>query len=219
MYYIEKIGEDTDRMDGMDEEVKLGEAQNLNKTHDITNGASAKQKLNITYSFREECKQIFYLARRHSSLYLVKFMFLSMIVVSVSCITADSYHTLIVSSFTLLGSLLFDQLGKKRVTEKFDFKRAEAFCDIMFLYMFFLFFLSTLLLLLENVFFSVGIEDGEACVSLKQFKWIMFFALESSTFSALVEAIVNIPEETLPSRQQKIGNVKLGTNIDTNNND
>lgn len=216
MYYIEKIGEDTDRMD---EEVKLGKAQDLNKTHDITNGASDKQKMNITYSFGEECKQIFFLARRHSPLYLVKFMFLAMIVVLVSCITADSYHTLIVSSFTLLGSLLFDQLGKKKVTEAFDFKRAECFCDIMFLYMFFLFFLSTILLLLENVLFKIGIEGSEACISLEQFKWIMFFALESSTFSALVEAIVNIPVETLPSRQQKTGNVKLGTNIDTNCND
>lgn len=142
MYYIGKIGEDTDRMD---EEVKLGKTQDLKKTHDITNGASDKQKMNITYSFGEECKQILFLTRRHSPLYLVKFMFLAMIVVLVSCITADSYHTLIVSSFTLLGSLLFDQLGKKKVTEEFDFKRAESFCDIMFLYMFFLFFLSTLL--------------------------------------------------------------------------
>lgn len=216
MYYIGKIGEDTDRMD---EEVKLGKTQDLKKTHDITNGASDKQKMNITYSFGEECKQILFLTRRHSPLYLVKFMFLAMIVVLVSCITADSYHTLIVSSFTLLGSLLFDQLGKKKVTEEFDFKRAESFCDIMFLYMFFLFFLSTLLLLLENVLFKVGIEGSEACISLEQFKWIMFFALESSTFSALVEAIVNIPEETLPSRQQKTGSVKLGTNIDTNCND
>lgn len=216
MYYIGKIGEDTDRMD---EEVKLGKVQDLNRTHDITNGASNQQKMHITYSFWEECKQIFFLARRHSPLYLVKFMFLAMIVVLVSCITADSYHTLIVSSFTLLGSLLFDQLGKKKVTEEFDFKRAESFCDIMFLYMFFLFFLSTLLLLLENVFFSVGVESSEASISLEQFKWIMFLALESSTFSALVEAIVNIPEETLPSRQKKAGNVKLGTNIDTTSND
>lgn len=216
MYYIGKIGEDTDRMD---EEVKLGNTENLNKTHDITNGASDKQQMNITYSFGEECKQILSLARRHSPLYLVKFMFLAIIVVLVSCITADSYHTLIVSSFTLLGSMLFDQLGKKRITENFDFKRAEGFCDIMFLYMFFLFFLSVLLLLLENVFFSVRIEGGEACISLEQFKWIMFFALESSTFSALVEAIVNIPEETLPSRQQKTGNVKLESSIDTSSND
>lgn len=200
----------------MDEEVKLGKTENLNKTHDITNGASDKQKMNITYSFRDECKQIFSLAGRHSYLYLIKFMFLAIIVVLVSCITADSYHTLIVSSFTLLGSLLFDQLGKKKITENFDFKRTEAFCGIMFLYMFFLFFLSVLLLILENILFGVGIEGKEACISLNQFKWIMFFALESSTFSALVEAIVNIPEETLPSRQQKTGHVKLGINIDTN---
>lgn len=203
----------------MDEEVKLGKTENLNKTHDITNGASDTQKMNITYGFREEFKQIFSLARRHSLLYLIKFMFLAMIVVVVSCITADSYHTLIVSSFTLLGSLLFDQLGKKVITENYDFKRAETFCNIMFLYMFFLFFLSTLLLLLENIFFGAGIEGSEACISLKQFKWIMFLALESSTFSALVEAIVNIPEETLPSRQKKTGNVKLRTNIDANSND
>lgn len=203
----------------MDEEVRLGKGENLNKTHDITNGASDKPKMNITYNFREECKQIFSLTRRHSPLYLVKFMFLAMIVVTVSCITADSYHMLIVSSFTLLGSLLFDQLGKKKITKNFDFKRAEAFCDIMFFYMFFLFFLSTLLLLLENVFFGAGIEGSEACISLKQFKWIMFLALESSTFSALVEAIANIPAETLPSRQQKTGNVKLGANIDTHSED
>lgn len=199
----------------MDEEVRLGKGENLKKTHDITNGAFDKQKMNITYSFREECKQIFSLARRHSRLYLVKFIFLVMVVVLVPCITADSYHTLIVSSFTLLGSLLFDQLGKKVISENFDFKRAEVFCDIMFFYMCFLFCLSILLLLLENVCFGAGMEGSEACISLKQFKWIMFFVLESSTFSALVEAIANIPEETLPSRQQKTGNVKLGANVDT----
>ena len=120
---------------------------------------------------------------------------------------------------TLLGSLIFDQLGKKKITEDFDFKRTEGVCGIMSFYIFFLFFLSVLLLIFEKVLFDVESECGKACVSLNAFKVIMFFALESSTISALVEAVANIPEQTLPSRQQKIGNVKMGTNIDTNVND
>lgn len=203
----------------MDEEVKLEKTGDLEKTHNITNGASNKQKKVIACSFWEECKQIFSLVKRHSYLYLIKFMFLAMIVVLVSCVTADSYHTLIVSSFTLLGSLLFDQLGNKKITENFDFRRAEAFCSVMSFYVFFLFFLSVLLLIFENMLFVVETDGKGTYISLNNFKVIVFFVLESSAFSALVEAITNIPEETLPSRQQKTGSVILKTNIDDNSND
>lgn len=202
----------------MDEEVKLGKEEELNRNHDITNGASDKPKMNIEFSFREECKQIISLAYRHSFLYIVKFIFLAMIATVVACVEAESYHSLIVSSFTLLSGLLFDQLGKKKITEKFDFKRAESFCDVMALYIVILFGCSILLLILEDRIFPVNAESVETYFGLYEFKWIMFFALFSSSFSALVEAIINIPEETLPSRQQKTGKVKSGINIDISNN-
>lgn len=203
----------------MDEEVKLGKEEDLNRNHDITNGASDKPQMNIGYSFREECKQIISLAYRHSFLYIVKFIFLAMIATVVACVEAESFHSLIVSSFTLLSGLLFDQLGKKNITENFDFKRAESFCDVMALYIVILFGGSILLLILEEQIFPVNVENAKVYWGLYEFKWIMFFALFSSSFSALVEAIINIPEETLPSRQQKTGKAKSGTSIDINNND
>lgn len=198
----------------MDEEVKVGKEEDLNRNHDITNGASNMQKMNIAYSFWEECKQLFALAYRHSFLYLAKFIFLAMIATVVACVGSDSYHSLIVSSFTLLSGLLFDQLGKKSDIENFDFKRAEAFCNMMALYILIMFGGSILLLILEDQIFPSDVVSSETYLSLFQFKWIMFFVLFSSSFSALVEAIINIPEETLPSRQQKTGKAKSGINID-----
>ena len=114
----------------------------------------------------------------------------------------------------MLSGLLFDQLGKRTIIENFDFKRAEAFCNVMALYIFIMFGGSILLLILEDQVFPVGVADAKTYLSLFEFKWIMFFVLFSSPFSALVEAIINILEETLPSRQQKTGKAKSGINID-----
>lgn len=156
----------------MDEEVNLGKEADLKRNHDITNGASGRQKRNIGYSFREECKQIFSLAYRHSLLYIVKFLFLAFIATVVACVEAESYHSLIVSSFTLLSGLLFDQLGKKKIAENFDFKRAELFCDIMTLYIIVLFLGSILLLILEKRVFPNGGASVNIC--LNEFKWLIF---------------------------------------------
>lgn len=190
----------------MDEE-KFGEIE-YKKTHDITNGASKNRKRDSNSSLWEEYKQIISLINIHSRLYIAKFLFLVIIVVPVACMESDSYHTLIVSSFTLLGSLLFDQFSKKNIADNFDFKKAEGFCDIMVLYIGILFLSSITLLILEDRLFPIE-EGTKKIMGLSEFKLMMFFLLCSSSFSALVEAIVNIPEEALPSRQQKTGKVKL----------
>ena len=165
----------------MEEEVKLGKQEDLKRSHDITNGASGKQKMNISYNFREECKTIISLVYRHSPLYLFKFLAWIIIIVVVTCVEADSYHALIVNSFIFLGGLLFDQLGKKKIPENFDFKKAEKFCDLMAFFIFILFLTSILLLILENKY--ILIEGRDNFIDLCYFKWLTFLVLFSSSFS------------------------------------
>lgn len=206
----------------MDEEVKLKEGMDISKVHDITNGADSMPKQNKTYKFGEEYKQIFTLMYNHCQLYIGKFLFLVIIVTGLACFKGDSYTTLIISSFTLLGSLLFDQLCKKKVPENFDFNRAEKFCNFMTLYVFLLFLISLFLLCTKDDIFSenmvditeiseninTGIQAGEGFWTLRKFKWFCFCLCCSADFSALVEAIVNIPEASLPSRQQRVSSQK-----------
>ncbi len=214
----------------MDEEVRLGENVSIPSEHDITNGASPEPKENKIYGFGEEYKQIFRLVCRHSSIYIGKFFFLLIIVTGLACFKGDSYSELIISSFTLLGSLLFDQLCKKKIPEDFDFIRAEKFCFYMSLYVFILFLFSLFLLCAkEDLFPEIAVEvskisDDTSKVAnnnnnfwtLKKFKWFIFCFCCSANFSALVEAIVNIPEESLPSRQKKLGMPKKVTNENQN---
>lgn len=200
----------------MDEEVKLGKPVVSPLIHDITNGSSPNPKMNKTYTFGEEYKQILKLVICHSSIYLFKFLFLIIIVTGLACYISDTYSTLIISSFTLLGSLLFDQICKKKIPENFDFKRAEKFCLFMTFYVFLLFLLSLFLLCVKDDFFPVlvtssntdNINIGEISITnvfwtLSKFKWFIFCLGCSADFSALVEAVVNIPEASLPSRQEK----------------
>lgn len=203
----------------MDEEVRFGKDIDTSKKHDITNGASPEPKENKVYGLGEEYKQIFKLVCRHSPIYIGKFLFLLIIVTGLACFKGDSYSTLIISSFTLLGSLLFDQLCKKKIPEDFDFIRAEKFCIFMSFYIFFLFLLSLFLLCVKDDLFSETIVNvntvlenasnvantNEGFWTLGRFKWFIFCLCCSADFSALVEAIVNIPEESLPSRQKKLG--------------
>jgi len=210
----------------MDEEVRLGENINVPREHDITNGASPEPKRNKSYRFGEEYKQIFKLVLRHSTIYIYKFLFLVIIVTGVACFIGDSYSTLIISSFTLMGSLVFDQLCKKKIPEDFDFVRAEKFCVFMTYYVFILFLLSLFLLcakdnlfpeivtnvnvLLENS--SVDVNHNEKFWALGRFKWFIFCFCCSADFSALVEAVVNIPEESLPSRQKRVKSIEKSVN-------
>lgn len=200
----------------MDEEFQLGESTVSPVKHDITNGASPDPKKNKTYTFGEEYKQIFKLVCRHSQIYIGKFLFLIVIVTGLACYKGDSYSTLIISSFTLLGSLLFDQLCKKKIPENFDFNRAEKFCLFMTFYVFLLFLLSLFLLCVKDDIFPTLITNASTTNSysdvettnslfwtLDRFKWFIFCLCCSADISALVEAVVNIPEETLPSRQEK----------------
>lgn len=200
----------------MDEEVKLGERTVSLAKRDITNGANPSPKMSKTYSFGEEYKQIFKLVWYHSQIYIFKFIFLIVIVTGVPCFKADTYATLIISSFTLLGSLFFDQLSKRKLPNKFDFSRAEKFCFIMTVYIFFLFTLSLFLLCVkEDIFPSMNADITNVNTAalalnnffgpLDRFKWFIFWLCCSADISALVEAVVNIPEETLPSRQEKTG--------------
>ena len=213
----------------MDEEIRWGEGIDVSLKHDITNGASSEPKKNKTYGFGEEYKQIFNLVCRHSPIYIGKFLFLIVIVTGLACFKGDSYSTLIISSFTLLGSLLFDQLCKKRIPEDYDFIRAEKFCVFMTFYVFLLFLLSLFLLCVKDDLFpetvrnvntvieSFGvINNDEGFWTLSRFRWFIFWLCCSADFSALVEAVVNIPEEALPSRQKKLGMVKGATNQNCN---
>lgn len=167
--------------------------------HDITNGADPNPKTNPTYSFGEEYKQIFKLMCHHSPIYIGKFLFLIIIVTGVACFKGDSYSTLIISSFTLSGSLLFDQLCKKKIPENFDFIRAEKFCSFMTFYVCLLFMISLLLLAIKDDIFPEVID----ATAFSRFKWFIFCLCCSADFSALVEAIANIPEQSLPSMQEK----------------
>lgn len=194
----------------MDEEVKWGENTKVSDGYDITNGASPDPVMKRTYGFMEEYREVITLLWRHSRIYLAKFVFL-VTVTAVACVVGDSYSTLIISSFTILGSLLFDQLCKKKIPENFDFVRAEKFCDIMTAYVLVLFFVSlfflctkdTLLPGTEAALESFDAISSEGFWTLGRFRWAVFCLCCSADFSALVEGIANIPEWALPSNQQK----------------
>ena len=53
------------------------------------------------------------------------------------------------------------------------------------------------------LFFFFNIEAIEKEMSLTGYKWIMFILMALSSLSALVEAFYNIPEQSLPSQQEK----------------
>ena len=81
----------------------------------------------------------------------------------------------------------------------------------MTLYVFLLFLCSLFLLCAKDDLFpevvintSVALENKKFW-TIGKFKWFIFCLCCSADFSALIEAVVNIPEESLPSRQKKIG--------------
>lgn len=185
--------------------IKLRGVWKMNGTikRDITNGASNKAKLDIEYGFWEECKIIWSLVCRHSLLYVIKFMFLILISAVVACVYSETYHSLVVNVFILLSGLFFDQLGKKNVIEDFDFKRAEHFCYFMVVYIAFFLILAGLILILGKEWFASRTFLRDCWLSFTAFKIMAYFVMFTASFGALVEAIVNIPTETLPNRQQK----------------
>ena len=185
-------------MDQQDEWCKTRNIIDENKIiKDTKNG-----KLNG--GFGEECRKVIGLICIHSLLYVAKFFFLVFIASPVAVFQAESARAIIVNSFIMLSGLVFDQLGQGKMNESFDFKKIVKARGWMPVYIIALFTISG--------FFLIFIDKNFEVNHFLIVQIATYIILFTSSFSAVVEAIVHIPDEALPSMQQKEGKPKRGIN-------
>lgn len=142
-----------------------------------------------------EIKQISKLTLRHSIAYIGKFLFLNIIVLLPTCILSETVTSLIISSLTFLGCLLFDQIISFINLKDFDFLKAKKFCIGVFIYIMVLCFVDIDLLIFQSYISNRFI--------LSDFKITAGLILFSSTISVLTEAIMNIPQQAMPRLQEQ----------------
>lgn len=143
-----------------------------------------------------EIRQISKLTLRHSIAYIGKFLFLNIIVLLPSCILSETVTSMIISSLTFLGCLLFDQIISFINLKDFDFMKTKKFCIGVFVYIMILCFINIDLLIFQ--FYIYDLFD------LSKYKITTGLILFSSTISVLTEAIMNIPQQAMPTLQEQI---------------
>lgn len=143
-----------------------------------------------------EIQQISKLTLRHSIAYIGKFLFLNIIVLLPSCILSETVTSMIISSLTFLGCLLFDQIISFINLKDFDFIKTKKFCFGVFVYIMILCFVNIDLLIFQSYISSI--------VDLSKYKITAGLVLFSSTISVLTEAIMNIPQQAMPTSQEQI---------------
>lgn len=161
----------------------------LNKTSSNENNFENKK------SIRWEINQVSKLTLRHSIAYIGKFLFLNIIVLLPSCILSETITGMIISSLTFLGCLLFDQIISFINLKDFDFIKTKKFCIGVFVYIMILWFIN-----IDLLIFQLPITDK---FDLTRFKITIGLILFSSTVSVLTEAIMNIPQQAMPTSQEK----------------
>lgn len=141
-----------------------------------------------------EINQISKLTLRHSIAYIGKFLFLNIIVLLPFCILSETITSMIISSLTFLGCLLFDQIISFINLKDFDFIKMKKFCIGVFIYIIILCFFNVDLLIFQSYF-------STHC-NLIEFKITIGLILFSSTASVITEAIINIPQQAMPTSQE-----------------
>ncbi len=141
-------------------------------------------------------KEVFELVIQHTKVYMIKFIALEGLAFVSTILLPNDHYGLLVTSFTFVTSLLFDQITKNKLDENFDYKKIGNLCNMGIIFVSFIFMIDLILL--------IAVKQIEANVPLIVCKVIMFIISFVAAFSALLEGIANLPPQTLPSQQEKI---------------
>jgi len=159
------------------------------------------QKQNTQGNAEEwKLKEVLGLVAQYSKVYLIKFIALEGLAFLSTILLPIDHYGLLVTSLTFVASLLFDQITKNKLDEKFDYKKIGNLCNMGIVFVSGIFIVVLILL--------IAVKQIEENVPLIVCKVIMFIISFVAAFSALIEGIANLPPQTLPSQQEKIFNTR-----------